>query len=463
MIAFTVVELASIMDAQIVDLDPNEIITHYPEIDSRNVVSESFFVALPGTRVDGNAYAREAINNGARFALTTQNLGIPSLVVKDTSTALTKLATVAREHMTQCVFIAITGSHGKTTTKDLLGHILPIKGETVVPAGSFNNEIGVPLTILRASESTRFCVIEMGARHAGDITALCEVAKPNIGIVLVVGSAHLGEFGSREAIASAKGELIDSLSEHGVAILGTYDSFTPDMGDGGGHKRITFGERNDCDVRAADLEFREGLAQFDLVSDSGRAPVSLRLLGAHQVANALAAAAAALEVGISIESVAAALSTAEPSSKWRMELHDVDELLLINDSYNANPESVQAALRTLVLLTQERGGSSWAFLGKMHELGESEREEHLRIGRLASTLGVDHLVAVGTDLYLEGLHLDSEAGDEMLTHYFLTQEEALAIVRHVQPGDVLLVKASRAEHLDELAEKLLANWQVARE
>src|ERR1019366_486763 len=328
MIAFPVAELASIMDAQIVDLDPTEIITHYPEIDSRNVVAETFFVALPGARVDGNAYAREAIDNGARFALTTQNLGIPSLVVKDTSVALTKLATVARTHMTQCVFIAITGSHGKTTTKDLLGHILPIKGETVVPTGSFNNEIGVPLTILRATELTRFCVIEMGARHAGDITALCGIAKPNIGIVLVVGSAHLGEFGSRESIASAKGELIDSLSEHGVAILGTYDPFTPHMGDGGDHKLITFGERNDCDVRAADLEFREGLAHFDLVSDSGRAPVSLRLLGAHQVANALAAAAAALEIGISIESVAAALSTAEPSSKWRMELHDVDGLLL---------------------------------------------------------------------------------------------------------------------------------------
>ena len=463
MIPFTVAELASIMGAEIIDLDPEEIITEYPEIDSRKVVPGTFFVALPGERVDGNSFAAEALNNGARFALSTIDLGIPALVVADSSAALLKLASVARERMVQCLFIAITGSHGKTTTKDLLGHILSIKGETVVPTGSFNNEIGVPMTILRATESTRFCVIEMGARHAGDITMLCQIARPHIGVVLVVGSAHLGEFGSREAIAHTKSELIESLSEHGVAILGTYGPFTPHMGEGGSHKRIIFGERSDCDVRAADLEFREGLAHFDLVSESGRAPVSLRLLGAHQVSNALAAAAAALEIGIPIESVAAALSTAEPTSKWRMELHDVDELLLINDTYNANPESVQAALRTLVLLTQERGGSSWAFLGKMHELGESEKEEHLRIGRLASTLGVDHLVAVGTDLYLEGLHLDPLAGDEMLTHYFLTQEEALAILRHVQPGDVLLVKASRAEHLDELSEKLLANWQVAHE
>jgi UDP-N-acetylmuramoyl-tripeptide--D-alanyl-D-alanine ligase len=303
----------------------------------------------------------------------------------------------------------------------------------------------------------------MGARHNGDIAALCDLAKPHIGVVLVVGSAHIGEFGSREGIARTKSELINSLSEHGVAILGTYDPYTPRMGEGSARKRITFGEKSTCDVRAADLEFREGLAHFDLVSASGRSPVALRLLGAHQVANALAAAAVGLEVGIPIESVAAALSTAEASSKWRMELHDVGNLLIINDSYNANPESVTAALRTLVLLTQERGGSSWAILGKMHELGESEREEHLQIGRLASELGVDHLVAVGTDLYLEGLLLDPGAGDEMLTHYFLTQEAALDLLKHVQPGDVLLVKASRAEHLDELSEKLLANWQVTSE
>ncbi len=463
MIRLTVAEIAQIINAEIIDLDPAAVISEYPEIDSRKISLGSFFVALPGERVDGNNYAKEAIAKGARFAITTVNLGIPSFVVANAGEALATLAEVVRARMTHCTFIGITGSHGKTTTKDLLGHILSIRGECVVPSGSFNNEIGVPLTILHCTELTQFCVVEMGARHMGDITNLCKIAKPHIGIVLVVGTAHLGEFGSREAIARTKSELINSLPEHGVAILGSYDALTPLMGEGSSRKRIIFGEKSSCDVRAADLEFREGLAHFDLVSVSGRAPVALRLLGAHQVANALAAAATALEVGISIESVAAALSTAEPRSKWRMELHDVDELLIINDSYNANPESVQAALRTLVLLTQERGGSSWAILGKMHELGESEREEHLQIGRLASELGVDHLVAVGTELYLDGLHLDPADGDEMLTHYFLTQEEALEALAHIQRGDVLLVKASRAEHLDELAEKLLAKWQVEQE
>ena len=463
MIALSVAEIAQIIGAKVVELDPREIITEYPEIDSRKVEPGSFFIALPGERVDGNTYALQAIESGARFAITNVNLGIPSLVVENTSKALISLAVEVRNRIKQCTFIGITGSHGKTTTKDLLGHILPILGECVVPGGSFNNEIGVPLTILRATEQTRFCVIEMGARHPGDIKALCQIAKPHIGVVLVVGSAHLGEFGSREAIAHAKGELIDALPEHGVAILGDYDPLTPHMGEASARKRVIFGEKSNCNVRAANLEFREGLAHFDLVSDSGRAPVALRLLGAHQVSNALAAAATALELGVSIESVAAALSTAEPQSKWRMELHDEGEILIINDSYNANPESMQAALRTLVLLTQDRGGSSWAILGKMHELGESEGEEHLRIGRLASELGVDHLVAVGTDLYLEGLHVDRQDGDEMLVHYFLTQAEALSMLNHVHAGDVLLVKASRAEHLEELSEKLLASWKVSSE
>ena len=463
MIALSVAEIAQIIGAKVVELDPSEIITEYPEIDSRKVKSGSFFIALPGERVDGNTYAVQAIENGARFAITTTNLGIPSLVVENAGRALTQLAIAARNRLIQCTFVGITGSNGKTTTKDLLGHILPILGECVISSGSFNNEVGVPLTILRATELTRFCVVEMGARHLGDVKALCRIAKPQIGVVLVVGSAHLGEFGSREAIALAKAELIDALPENGVAILGDYDPWTPHMGEASTRKRLIFGEKSTCNVRAADLEFRDGLAHFDLVSDLGRAPVALRLLGAHQVSNALAAAATALELGVAIESVAAALSTAEPLSKWRMELHDEDELLIINDSYNASPESMQAALRTLVLLTQDRGGSSWAILGKMHELGESEREEHLRIGRLASELGVDHLVAVGTDLYWEGLHINQENGDEMLIHSFLTQEDALGMLNHVHAGDVLLIKASRAEHLDELSEKLVANWQASRE
>ena len=456
MIALTFEEIAQVTGGRLHSLEAATTTTASPVIDSRKAKAGTFFVALPGERVDGNIYCIEAIAAGADFALCTTPVEAPSILVEDSLIALTKLAAYVREKMHNTTFIGITGSQGKTTTKDLLSSILSSHAETVAPSGSFNNEIGVPVTILSCSDSTRYCILEMGARHKGDIDYLCSIAKPQIGLVLVVGSAHLGEFGSVEEIAKTKGELIDSLPDSGIAILGSYDSFTPHMGEGANFARIIFGEKSECDVRAADIEFREGRAHFDLVSSAGRAPVSLRLLGLHQISNALAAAAVATAIGIEIDSIAAGLSIAEIESKWRMELHEESGFLIVNDAYNANPESTIAALRTLALLAQERGGVSWAFLGKMHELGESEVEEHLRIGRLASELGIDQLVSVGTDLYLNGLNLDFEAGDEMTTHYFLTQEEALGISKHFSVGDVILVKASRAEHLDELAEKLIA-------
>ncbi|MEN9324934.1 MAG: hypothetical protein RL414_688 [Actinomycetota bacterium] len=455
MIALTFQEIAEIVHGTLIGLDGNASTTAVPIIDSRKAEPGTFFVALPGERVDGNDFCREAIDMGCDFVLATREVGAPSILVEDAHTAIIELARYVRARLDRTTFIGLTGSQGKTTTKDLLSHVLSAHGVTVAPSGSFNNEIGVPVTILHCSEETDYCIIEMGARHQGDIEYLCDIARPQIGLVLVVGTAHLGEFGSQKIIAETKSELITSLPASGIAILGTYDSFTPHMADGLGLHTMTFGEKSDCDVRAADIEVREGRAHFDLVTPAGRAPVGLRLLGMHQVANALATAAVATALKIDIDAIAASLSTAEIASKWRMELHEFAGVLIVNDSYNANPDSTGAALRTLALLAQERGGVAWAFLGKMHELGESEGADHRDIGRLASELGIDQLVSVGTDLYLKELQLDFEAGDEMATHYFLTQEEALSMVRHISTGDVVLVKASRAEHLDEFAEKLL--------
>ncbi len=456
MIELTFSEIATIVGGELLNIDGSVSTTAKPIIDSRKAEPGTFFVALPGERTDGNKFVTEAISQGSEWALVNKETTAPAVLVDDVLAALTVLARYCREELANTTVIGITGSQGKTTTKDLLSHILMTYGPTVAPEGSFNNEIGVPVTILSCDEDTRFCIVEMGARHRGDIAALCEIAQPDIGAVLVVGSAHLGEFGSFENIAETKAELISSLPDSGVAVLGKYDSYTPHMADGMNLKTLTFGESSDADVRAADVEVREGCAYFDLVTPSGRTSVGLRLLGLHQVANALAAAAVASAIGIEIDGIAAALSTAENSSKWRMELHDFGTLALINDSYNANPESMSAALRTLALLAQERGGVSWAFLGKMHELGESEGEDHLRIGRLASDLGVDNLVSVGTRLYLDGLNLDPNAGDEMTTHYALTEEEAMRFVKYFEEGDVVLLKASRAEHLNELAEKMIS-------
>jgi UDP-N-acetylmuramoyl-tripeptide--D-alanyl-D-alanine ligase len=289
----------------------------------------------------------------------------------------------------------------------------------------------------------------MGARHKGDIAHLVEIASPNIGVVLNVGQAHIGEFGSRESIAETKAELIAGLPDDGVAILGNYDQYTPKMAEGMGLKTIIFGETNNCDVRAADIEFREGRANFDLVTAAGRAPVSLQLLGIHQISNALAAASVANEIGMSIESITAALSTAEPTSKWRMQLSEYSDVVIINDSYNANPESMAAALRTLALLTQERGGASWAILGKMHELGASESQEHQMVGKIATDIGIDHLISIGVKEYLTQLADGDTSG-----HLVKSFEEAVGFVDHFAPGDVILIKASRAEKLDLLAEEI---------
>ena len=429
-----------------------------PVIDSRLATSETFFAALPGESADGHDFIGDAISHGAQFALASRATDYPSIIVSDVSLALTVLAKKNRTALPDMKVVGITGSQGKTTAKDLLHHVLSAAGSTVASQASLNNELGVPLTLLRCNESTAYCVAEMGARHRGDIAHLVEIAEPDVGVVLVVGKAHLGEFGSQADIAQTKSEMITGLSDKATAILGTYDSFTPHMADGRNMRTLKFGEKSSCDVRAADIELREGRAHFDLVTPEGRQAVSLQLLGMHQVANALAAAAVATALGVSLETIAAALSTAEVSSKWRMALIEKDELLLINDSYNANPESTAAALRTLVLLAQERGGETWAILGKMHELGESSIQEHQAIGRLASDIGVDHLVSVGTKDYLDAA-TDGEVGSEMVTHHYSDIPSALDVVKHFSPGDVVLVKASRAEGFEVLAQGIIDQWK----
>jgi len=457
MIPLSLARIAEIVDGQLLHIvDSTKVVSLYAVIDSRKAHTDTFFAALPGENVDGHDFAEAAITNGAGFVLLARDMGVPAIIVKDVAVALARLAQSVRQSLPALKVVAITGSQGKTTTKDLLHHLLNAVGECVANEASLNNELGVPLTLLRCSPSTKFCVVEMGARHRGDIAHLMEIATPDVGVVLVVGKAHLGEFGSQEDIAEAKAEIIAGLSDTGIAVLGSYDRFTPHMADGRPMKVITFGEKSSALVRAADIELREGRAHFDLVTPEGRQAVGLQLLGMHQVANALAAAAAATALGVPLETISAALSTAEVASKWRMALMEKDELLLINDSYNANPESMAAALRTLVLLAQERGGEAWAILGKMHELGESSIQEHQSIGRLASDIGIDHLVCVGTKDFLS-----DDAGGEMVVHYFADTAHAIEIARHFSAGDVVLVKASRAEGFELLAAAIMDAWKAS--
>jgi UDP-N-acetylmuramoyl-tripeptide--D-alanyl-D-alanine ligase len=451
MITLTAGEIALLVGGELL-CDKDLLISKAPVFDSRLATPGCFFLALKGENADGHEFAADAYRNGAMFSLTSQRIDGPCIVVKDVLEALSILAAFVRKRLDKLVVIGITGSQGKTSTKDLLTHMLGAVGPTVAPAGSFNNDLGLPITLLQCDDRTRFCILEMGARHMGDIARLCEIAKPNIGVVLTVGTAHIGEFGSREVIAQTKGELIASLDKDGIAILGTYDEFTPKMASLHQGQVILFGEKADIQVRAADVEMREGRPHFDLVTPAGRDAVGMRAVGAHQVANALAVAAVGTALALPLELIASSLSTAEISSKWRMELHESADLLIINDAYNANPESMSAAMRALVLFAQERGGSAWAFVGKMNELGQTQAPQSAAIGALAVELGIDHLVEINAPEY-------GEPVGAMVIHQRPTIESALDLVEYFAPGDVVLVKASRSQGFEVLAESLERAWK----
>jgi UDP-N-acetylmuramoyl-tripeptide--D-alanyl-D-alanine ligase len=424
-------------------------ITAAPVLNSSAATQGSIFLAFSGEKLDGHDFVTDAFSRGSVLAITTKPVQERHILVSDVTAAITALAIFVRSELSTLTVIGITGSQGKTTTKDLLRHMLSQHGATVAPQGNYNNELGVPLTLLECSPTTKFVIIEMGARHMGDISHLASIAQPDIAVVLRVGMAHLGEFGSIELIAQTKSELIRALKEDGIAILGQYDPHTKAMSSLHKGEVITFGTSHSDVVRATEIEMREGRPHFDLVTPEGRAAVGLRIVGEHQVANALACAAVGTALKFSLDSIASALSTATIESKWRMEIREFCEVVLINDSYNASPDAMEAALKTLLLFAQERGGQSWAFLGKMAELGESSEIAHQRIGTLTHELGIDHLVAVDAPEYLSG----NSQGTSTAIH-LCTREEAVVLAEQIEPGDVILVKASRSEAFEILAQEI---------
>ena len=421
-------------------------------IDSRRVGAGSLFVALPGERVDGHAFVTAAVAAGATGVLASHPVDAPHVLVADTTVALGALAAGHRRRL-DAIVVGITGSAGKTGTKDLLAWVLAAQGPTVAPPGSFNNDIGLPLTVLGADATTRFLVLEMGSRRAGDIARLCAVAMPDIGVVLNVGTAHIGEFGSREAIARAKGELVEHASR--IAVLNAADPLVAAMAPRAVGEVRTFSTdpRIDGDVRAENITMgADGRASFLLVADSDRASVALRVVGAHQVPNALAVATTALACGLSLAVVAQRLSTAEPASRWRMEVHDRDDgVRIVNDAYNANPESMRAAIDALVAMRRP-GGKCLAALGQMLELGDSSTTEHNALGRYVADRALDVLVAVDAPLIAEGARASAVHVESVAT----VEDAAAAIEARCAPGDVVLVKASRGARLERLADALLA-------
>lgn len=463
MIPLSAAEIAAITGVAAASQDAAHVIVTGPVvIDSRQAGPGALFAALPGEHADGHDFAPAAVARGAAAVLAARPLpqlpGVPVIVVDDVTAALGALAHAVLGRLPEVTVVGITGSSGKTSTKDLTAAVVEHLGATVAPEGSLNNELGLPLTVLRADAGTRYLVLEMSARGIGHIAYLCGIAPPRIGAVLNVGRAHAGEFGSVDAIAKAKGELVEALPADGVAILNRDDAQVAAMARRTGARVVTFGLGAGAGIGATGIRLDElGRGSFLMTMAGGSADVRLRLHGGHQVANALAAAAIAAELGMDVAAIAAALSDATARSKKRMELHErPDGVLVVNDAYNANPDSTRAAIEALAHL-MSAGRRGFAVLGYMAELGDIADASHEEAGLLAARAGVTGLIAVGEQAapVLAGARAQPGWTGEAIA--VPNASVAIDELRNrLRPGDVVLVKASKSAGLWEVADGLLA-------
>lgn len=451
-----------------------ETVTGEARIDSREVAAGDLFAAFDGEHVDGHGFLARAHAAGAALSLVSRETdgeqSVPAVLVADVGAALSALARAqlerARAEREDLVVLAVTGSAGKTSTKDLLRRVLGTAGEVVATHASLNNELGLPLTVLRLTPTTRFLVLEMGARGVGHLTHLTGIARPDVSLVLNVGSAHLGEFGGVENIAVAKGELVEALAPEGRAVLNVEDPRVAAMAARSQAPVTTWGFASG-DVRGAalgldedarisfTLEVPEGLTRLDGSGvPAGSFPVRPDLLGEHQAANVLAALTGALVAGADPVAATAVLEGARLDSGQRMEVHRAGGAMIIDDAYNANPDSMRQALKTLAHLG--RGHRTIAVLGEMLELGPDGVRLHDEIGRLVVRLNISQLYVVGDGAAAihHGASLEGSFGGE--SEYLDTVEEAIAVLeREVAPGDVVLLKSSRDAGLRRITPPLL--------
>jgi UDP-N-acetylmuramoyl-tripeptide--D-alanyl-D-alanine ligase len=491
-IDLTLAQIADIVGGDLADVSPRDAeatrVTGTVEFDSRALSPGGLFLALPGARSDGHDFAAAAVAAGAVAVLAARPVGVPAVVVKPAGTdvdssasvlehdtdgsgaavlaALARLAAAVAAELVAggLTIIGVTGSSGKTSTKDLLAAVLSPLGAVVAPPGSFNNELGHPWTVLRATTDTDYLILEMSARHRGNIAALARIAPPSIAVVLNVGTAHLGEFGSREAIAATKAELPQAVPASGVVILNADDSAVAAMADDTAARVVRVSRSPGADVWASDVTLDEvARPRFTLHAAPGEVPVELAVHGDHQVC----AAAVALECGAGLDQVAAALAAAGPVSARRMQVSTrSDGVTVINDAYNANPDSMRAGLKALAWMARSPAADgadrrrSWAVLGEMAELGDDAISEHDSIGRLAVRLDVSRLVVVGTGRSLSAMHqgavMEGSWGSE--STMVADADAALALLRaELGEGDVVLVKASKVAGLAALADALVGD------
>ncbi|MDQ3158090.1 MAG: UDP-N-acetylmuramoyl-tripeptide--D-alanyl-D-alanine ligase [Actinomycetota bacterium] len=447
MIGLTLREIADATGGE-VHGDEDIVVRGAASVDSRALEPDGLFVAIGGEHVDGHEFAPQAMAAGAAAVLATRPVDVPCVVVDDATLALGKIARAVLDRRADLRVIGITGSQGKTSAKDLLAQLLAAAGPTVASAGSFNNELGVPLTVLRIEPSTEFLVVEMGSRGIGHITTLCEIAPPDIAVVLNVGVAHMGEFGSADNITIAKGELVEALGDEGTAILNADDSRVATMASRTHARIITFGETGDLNLSDVTLD-SNGEPHFTLTYDGQSVATSVPQIGRHHAINAAAAAAVGVAAGMNLADIGAALQEATTQSPMRMaKTVREDGVVVINDAYNANPDSMAAALRALAAVGGK--GHTYAVLGEMLELGETSADAHRRIGELAADLDVFCVVTVG-----DGAAGIAE-GAGLRAHRVADVEAAVAfLTERLRPSDVVIVKASRGGRLERVAEALL--------
>lgn len=463
MIDLTLTEIAEAVNGRLIttsDTSPDTVISGDAQTDSREVQPGQMFFARRGEETDGHLFAAKAVDSGAALLVVEREVDgrVPQIVVPEATEALGELATevIARvRSQGDLTIVGITGSNGKTTTKNLVAAMAEQTGETVASEKSFNNEVGGPLTMLRVRVSTQNLIAEMGASAIGEIARLTAMAPPHIGVVLTVGLAHAGEFGGIEATFQAKSEMVQSLDRAGVAVLNRDDPYVQKMADLTDARVRWFGLHPDAAVRASDVDSGAWGTKFTFHVDGSSLPVHFKVLGEHHVMNALAAAAVASELGLSPQQIVTSLETQTRAARWRMEvMGGRDGVTVINDAYNASPDSMAAALRTLAQI-RKPDGRSVAVLGAMSELGEYSIEEHRRIGLQAVRLGISQLVVVGPearDLHISAIGEGSWDGESV---FFETQDDAFEYLSDfIQPDDTVLVKSSNSAGLRLLGDRL---------
>lgn len=465
MIALTLAEIAAVLDGELrlaADDTPETVVDGVVDTDSRVMEPGAIFVAKPGEVTDGHRFVGNAVDAGAVLAIVEHpvDVEVSQIVVADAVAALADLAreVVARVRAEgELRIVGITGSNGKTTTKNFLARILQDEGETVAPIKSYNNEVGAPLTMLRVTPSTRYLVSEFGAAGIGSIARLAGLVEPDVAVVLMVGLAHAGGFGGIEQTARAKAELVESARPGGTAVLNFDDPRVAAMrtvADARGLATVGFGQRPDADVRASDLDVTASGTSAIVHVDGAALPLRLQVLGAHHVSNALAAIAAAGVLGVAASDAIARLETVEIAERWRMQPMGNESVRIINDAYNASPDSMAAALRTLAQITGP-GERTVAVLGAMSELGEAAGEEHDRIGLLAVRLNIQRIVVVGPEarrLFLSAIGEGSWDGEAV---HLPDQDAAFEYLQtELRTGDRVLVKSSNSVGLRHLGDRL---------